>query len=150
MKYCKYCGAEMLDDAVMCVKCGKMVDGYYANKILKRREEEENTTVINGVVDDDGNIIPMEEPSYSKVNRKMEVNNGDNQEAKASMDLYCKLGFAFSFFIPFLGAGFSVAAIYNRDKTTADGRRMAIAGLVLSLIGFTLAILVKLLVLNKQ
>ncbi len=27
MKYCVKCGAEMLDDAVLCVKCGCMVDG---------------------------------------------------------------------------------------------------------------------------
>ncbi len=26
MKYCTYCGAEMFDDAVMCVKCGRMVE----------------------------------------------------------------------------------------------------------------------------
>ena len=27
MKYCVKCGAEMVDDAVLCVKCGCMVDG---------------------------------------------------------------------------------------------------------------------------
>lgn len=26
MKYCTHCGAEMLDDAVVCVKCGCAVD----------------------------------------------------------------------------------------------------------------------------
>jgi hypothetical protein len=26
MKYCRYCGAEMLDDAVLCVKCGCPVE----------------------------------------------------------------------------------------------------------------------------
>ncbi len=26
MKYCTYCGAEMLDEAVLCVKCGRMVE----------------------------------------------------------------------------------------------------------------------------
>ena len=28
MKYCVKCGAEMFDDAVMCVKCGRMVDNF--------------------------------------------------------------------------------------------------------------------------
>lgn len=27
MKYCVKCGAEMFDDAVMCVKCGRMDEG---------------------------------------------------------------------------------------------------------------------------
>ncbi len=26
MKYCTYCGAEMIDEAVLCVKCGRMVE----------------------------------------------------------------------------------------------------------------------------
>lgn len=26
MKYCRYCGSEMLDDAVLCVKCGCQVE----------------------------------------------------------------------------------------------------------------------------
>ena len=28
MKYCVKCGAEMFDDAVMCVKCGRMDENY--------------------------------------------------------------------------------------------------------------------------
>lgn len=26
MKYCTYCGAQMFDEAVLCVKCGRMVE----------------------------------------------------------------------------------------------------------------------------
>jgi ribosomal protein L40E len=26
MKYCRHCGAEMFDDAVLCVKCGRQVE----------------------------------------------------------------------------------------------------------------------------
>ncbi len=140
MKYCVYCGAEMLDDAVMCVKCGRMVDGYYANKLLKRKSEENNTTVVNGIIDDDGNIIPMDE---EKPINDSEPSN-DDSNSDTSMDIYAKLGFGFSFFIPILGAGFTIAAL-NSKKLSNDGKRLSRAGLVISIIAFLLSIISRIL-----
>ena len=38
MKYCTHCGAEMLDEAVLCVKCGCAVDDKYV--VVKQKKEE--------------------------------------------------------------------------------------------------------------
>ena len=38
MKYCRYCGKELLDEAVMCPRCKIMVDG----SNLKERQKQDN------------------------------------------------------------------------------------------------------------
>lgn len=40
--YCVYCGSEMPDDAVMCVKCGKLIPEYEA-KLNEKTEIHNNT-----------------------------------------------------------------------------------------------------------
>lgn len=45
MKYCVHCGAEIYDDAVVCVKCGRVIQH---SKMIVRPTESDNTmsTVI--------------------------------------------------------------------------------------------------------
>ena len=46
MKYCVKCGAEMVDDAVMCVKCGTLVSGFTLNKNMS--QDNCQTQTMNG------------------------------------------------------------------------------------------------------
>ena len=41
MKYCSNCGNELLDEAVVCVKCGSLTENYE-----KTEEKEESSTLV--------------------------------------------------------------------------------------------------------
>ena len=47
MKYCTYCGTQLLDQAVVCPKCGCAVDESFASK---RSEPAWNTLAIVGFI----------------------------------------------------------------------------------------------------
>ena len=42
MKYCTKCGNELMDEAVICPKCGCMVEGANLNNVPKQNEADEN------------------------------------------------------------------------------------------------------------
>jgi uncharacterized membrane protein YvbJ len=44
MKYCVHCGAEMFDEAVVCVKCGRMVE--QEKPAVVRADDDAMSTVI--------------------------------------------------------------------------------------------------------
>lgn len=46
MKYCSKCGNELLDEAVMCPKCGCMVE----NRAEENKTKTDNDNVINIIV----------------------------------------------------------------------------------------------------
>ena len=45
MKYCVHCGAEMFDDAVVCVKCGRRAESV-SPTVVQSGDDETMSTVI--------------------------------------------------------------------------------------------------------
>ena len=46
MKYCRYCGAEMFDEAVICVKCGRQTETVNAVAVQRSNENDTMHTII--------------------------------------------------------------------------------------------------------
>lgn len=50
MKYCKSCGKELADDAVICTGCGCATDDYYAKQSPAKKSDEMSTMALLGFI----------------------------------------------------------------------------------------------------
>lgn len=50
MKYCKSCGKELADDAVLCTGCGCATDEFYAQQPTAKKSGEMSTMALLGFI----------------------------------------------------------------------------------------------------
>ena len=108
--FCKYCGQEIDDNAVICPKCGR-------------------------VLDKDG--IPGQQNYGQNYGQKQQVYR---QPASQKTNTLALVGFILSFFVPIVGLILSIIGKKQIKETGEGGNGLATAGIIISAIdlGFSL------------
>ena len=117
--FCKHCGKEIADDAVVCPECGRSVDSSVAASTIDFFEEEPATPVIDNATNNT-------------------TNNTTNNATKNATDsgtysILSIIGFAFSFVATIAGLILSILG-YQEAKRLGDikSEGMARAGIIIS------------------
>lgn len=135
MKNCSKCGNTVSDQAKFCNKCG--------NKF-----EEENmvnqTVTPNVVVNEPVNNTPVNniQTSNAQVNNASTNNNNKNNPLALAGFIVSLVSFLCCGAGAIIGLVLSIMGLNQIKKTNEKGKGLAIAGIVLSSIGFVVAIIV--------
>ena len=126
---CKYCGSNISDDALFCPNCGGP----------QEKEEKETTYEYqSGGTENTAQSSSDAQSSYASgntyTNNTYTNNNTDTRGTYRKINGMCIAGFVLSFFVSILGLIFSAIGMKQADERDEDGKGLATAGLVISIV----------------